>query len=230
MVCWDHELSICKGQPMLWGWDILFLVYCVHSSPKQKCLSLSNWHWSLFNASSELLGKSSTAPLPSDIPHSELPDQFCDFFSSKRDHICDNLASYSCEPLTFSVFDGQLLSQFEPVTKTLRVVILMSLTKSCMLDPIPISITKQCLNDLVLLITVIVNAYLSTCIVPPQFKQAIVAPLLKELGLDSNDINKTKTQHWQKTQKTKTIKNKDHSLLSFNFIQSDFNIQICDKV
>ena len=47
----------------------------MHSSPKQKCLSLSNWHWSLFNASSELLGKSSTAPLLSDIPHSELPNQ-----------------------------------------------------------------------------------------------------------------------------------------------------------
>ena len=76
-----------------------------------------------------------------------------------------------------------------------------------MLDPIPISIKKQCLDDLVLLITVIVKAYLSTGIVPPQFKQAIVAPLLKELGLDSNYINKTKT-HTLKTL-TKNSEDKD---------------------
>ena len=34
----------------------------------------------LFAVSSELLGKSSTAPLPSYIPRSDLPDRFCDFF------------------------------------------------------------------------------------------------------------------------------------------------------
>ena len=33
----------------------------------------------LFAVSSELLDKSSTAPLPSDIPRSDLPDRFCDF-------------------------------------------------------------------------------------------------------------------------------------------------------
>ena len=56
-----------------------------------------------------------------------------------------------------------------------------------MLDPIPTSLTKQCLNDLVSLIT-IVNASLSAGIVPQQFKQALVTPLLKKPGLDSNDM------------------------------------------
>ena len=57
-----------------------------------------------------------------------------------------------------------------------------------MLDPIPTSLTKQCLDDLVSLITFIVNASLSTGIVRPQFKQAIVTPLLKKPGLDTNDM------------------------------------------
>ena len=57
-----------------------------------------------------------------------------------------------------------------------------------MLDPIPTSLTKQCLGDVVSLITFIVNASLSTFIVPPQFKQAIVTPLLKKPGLDTNDM------------------------------------------
>ena len=57
-----------------------------------------------------------------------------------------------------------------------------------MLDPIPTSITKKCLDDLVSLITFIVTASLSTGIVPPQFKQAIVTPLLKKPGLNTNDM------------------------------------------
>ena len=70
----------------------------------------------------------------------------------------------------------------------IRELTLKSPTKSCMLDPIPTSTTKQCLDDLVLFITFIVNASLSTGIVPPQFKQAIVTPFLKKPGLDTNDM------------------------------------------
>ena len=57
-----------------------------------------------------------------------------------------------------------------------------------MLDPIPTSLTKQYLNDLVSLFTVIVNASLSAGIVPQQFKQAHVTPLFKKPGLDSNNM------------------------------------------
>ena len=65
------------------------------------------------------LGKSSSAPLPSDIPRSDLPDRFCDFFSDKIDRICDDLDSRSCEPPAVAIFDGPQLSQFEPVTDEL---------------------------------------------------------------------------------------------------------------
>ena len=143
-------------------------VYCEKIDSSSSCRQL-------FAVSSELLGKPSTTPLPSDIPCSDLPDQFCD--------------SRSCEPPTFAIFDGPQLSQSDLVTKELiRELILKSLTKSCMFDPIPTSITKLCLDDLVLLITFVVNASLSTGIVPPQFKQAIVTPLLKKPGLVTDDM------------------------------------------
>ena len=45
----------------------------------------------LFAVLSELLGTSSTTPLPSDIPRSDLPDRFCDFFSDKTDRIGNDL-------------------------------------------------------------------------------------------------------------------------------------------
>ena len=70
----------------------------------------------------------------------------------------------------------------------IRELIIKSPTKSCTLDPIPTSLTKQCLNDFVSLITVIVNASLSAGKVPQQFKQALVTPLLKKSELDSNDM------------------------------------------
>ena len=61
-------------------------------------------------------------------------------------------------------------------------------TKTCMLDPIRTSLTKECLSDLLPLITRIVNSSLCSGVVPPQFKQAIVTPLLKKPGLDPNDL------------------------------------------
>ena len=110
-------------------------------------------------------------------------------FSDKIDRIRDDLDSRSCQPLTFAICDSPQLCQFELVTdKLICELILKSPTKSCMLGAIPTSLTKQCLDDLVSLITFIVNASISTGIVPPQFKQAIVTPLLKKPGLDTNDM------------------------------------------
>ena len=124
--------------------------------------------------SDELLSKSRTTPLPSDLSRSVLPDRFGDFFFNKIKRIREDLDSRSCDPPTFAVFEGPLLSQFEPVTeKVISELIMKSPTKSCMLDPIPTSLAKQCLNDLVSLVTVIVNASLSTGIVPQQFQQAL---------------------------------------------------------
>ena len=57
-----------------------------------------------------------------------------------------------------------------------------------MLDPIPTALPKECISDLVTLITAIVNASLSTGTVPLQFKRAVVTPLLKKPGLDCNDL------------------------------------------
>ena len=85
------------------------------------------------------------------------------------------------------MYDGPVFSSFQPVTEAkIHELIVKSPTKSCMLDPVPTSFVKQYLIDLVPLITVIVNASLSTGTVPEQFKQAVVIPLLKKPGLDRN--------------------------------------------
>ena len=134
----------------------------------------------LFSVSNELFGKFRTTHLPSDVPRSELPQRFCNFFSSKISNLRDDLDSRSC--------DGPLLFHFDRVTEKICELIVGSSTKSGMLDPIPTSLIKQCLNDLVPLVTAIINVSLSTGTVPKQFKQAVVTPLLKKPGLDTNDL------------------------------------------
>ena len=65
-------------------------------------------------------------------------------------------------------------------------LISQSPTKSCTLDPIPTTLTKQCLHDLAPLVTRIVSVCLSTGTVPSGLKQALVTPILKKPGLDTN--------------------------------------------
>ena len=143
----------------------------------------------LFSVSSGLLGKSKTTPLPSDIPRSALPGIFCMFFSRKIHNIRQDLDSQPSEPAAFSAYIGPKLCLFQPVTEEeIRKLIVESPTKTCMLDPIPTSLTKECLSDLLPLITRIVNSSLGSGVVPPQFKQAVVTPMLKKPGLDPNDL------------------------------------------
>ena len=61
-------------------------------------------------------------------------------------------------------------------------------TKSCILDTLPTNLVKHCIDDLVPLITHIVNESLMAGTVPVQFKQAIVVPILKKYGLDCNTL------------------------------------------
>ena len=141
----------------------------------------------IFSVSDKLLGKSRSSPLPVNVPVSELPQKFCDFFSNKIRGIRYNLDQRPSLPPTFNVYKGPVLAEFESVTETGIYNLITALPpKSCILDPIPTNLTKECLRDLVPLITAIVNSSLSTGIVPPQFKQAIVKPLLKKPGLDVN--------------------------------------------
>ena len=112
----------------------------------------------LFSVSSGLLGKSKTTPLPSDIPRSALPGIFCMFFSRKIHNIRQDLDSQPSEPAAFTAYDGPKLCLFQLVTEEeIRKLVVESPTKTCMLDPIPTSLTKECLSNLLPLITRIVN-------------------------------------------------------------------------
>jgi len=141
----------------------------------------------LFTTRSELLGKRVGKVLPSNVPRPELPQTFCDYFSNKIKIIREGLDSRNSDPPTFASYDGPLFTHFRPVTeKDILDVIRTSASKSCDLDPLPTTLLKESLPDLVPMITNIVNCSLYSGVVPDKFKIALVTPLLKKLGLDCN--------------------------------------------
>ena len=57
-------------------------------------------------------------------------------------------------------------------------------TKSCSLDPVPTKVVKECLDELVPLLTVIINQSLQSGVFLDVWKEALVTPMVKKSGSD----------------------------------------------
>ena len=85
----------------------------------------------------------------------------------------------------------EMLQTFTPVTEQFVLEILQkSVLKSCDLDPISTKLLYENLDVLLPTITNIINTSLASGLVPPDFKTAIVKPLLKKPSLDQNVLKK----------------------------------------
>ena len=104
--------------------------------------------------------------------------------------IREDLDSCPHEPPSFYKFDGPHVSMFKPVTEEfIPRLISQSTRKCCTLDPIPATLTKQCLHDqLAHLVTRIVSVSVSAGTVQSWLKQALGTPIMKQPGLESNDL------------------------------------------
>ena len=63
-------------------------------------------------------------------------------------------------------------------------IVLESPSKSCMLDPIPTLLLKECTSELILFIAKIVNLSIESGEMPEAFKHAVITPLLKKKDLN----------------------------------------------
>ena len=78
-------------------------------------------------------------------------------------------------------FTGQHLTRLAPASSDeIEKLLVKSPSKSCELDPMPTYLLKQCVNNILPVITAMVNKSLNGMPVPTAFKQAIVRPLLKK--------------------------------------------------
>ena len=141
----------------------------------------------------DLLGKSKTSSLPTNIPKTQLPNAFSDYFCKKIQHIRDDLETMHSDEPTYKHYNGSKFLEFEQASEEFVFDLLKkSPSKTCCLDPMPTELVKKC-PELVPLITKILKTSLSTCVVPKSYKEAIVKPPLKKSGLDVIELKKLQT-------------------------------------
>ena len=132
-------------------------------------------------------GKSRSSPLPSTFDSDDLPNVFSDYFTEKIRTIRNNFPPPNPTACPDTSFAGNPLLTFESVTDEFVLKIINSASaKSCELDPIPTTLLYENLDILLPTITNNINTSLTTGIVPPDLKTAIVKPLLKKPSLDKN--------------------------------------------
>ena len=109
----------------------------------------------------------------------ELANCFSEYFESKIDAITSNFAP--AEYVVEQRPPDPAHFWFTPVTTAqVRRVIEHSPCKSCILDPIPTSLLKVCINEILPIATDIINLSTQHARVPQAFKEAVVTPLIKK--------------------------------------------------
>ena len=94
------------------------------------------------------------------------------------ENLCSTVNHYSshCSP-SFTAFRRVDMD-------SLRKLVLRAPTKSCLLDPVPTNILKDCLDELLPILSTTINLSLESGFFPDTWKESIVTPLLKKQGLD----------------------------------------------
>ena len=144
----------------------------------------------VYKISRHLLGDTGCSPLPESESPRALAESFSEFFTDKIAKIRESLVTTQDDHSDAEIAlpsNVNSLSSFPPATEDeVRRIVMKSPNKSCELDPIPTWLLKLCIEELLPVLTVIVNASLQTSCVPSAFKSALIRPLLKKPGLDSD--------------------------------------------
>ena len=125
---------------------------------------------------------------PSSTSLKGLADAFGEFFVTKIKNIRSKLEATDVEPLALPrapINEEDKLHTFCPLSQEdVRKLIKKSPNKHCDSDPIPTWLLKECLDSLLPVLTLLVNKSLEMGHFPEEWKNALVTPLLKKLGLD----------------------------------------------
>ena len=149
----------------------------------------------LFNVTKDLLRWNNPAVFPDQIQESVLPQVFLEFFIDKVIKIRNDI-SYEQRNVIFQNIRNNILpeldttsglSEFAQATEDeITTIIKNAPASSCLLDPIPTYLVKECVTELAPALTQIVNLSLSNSTVPDSLKKSVLIPLLKKPSLDKN--------------------------------------------
>ena len=117
-----------------------------------------------------------------------LANRFADFF-------CQKIEVIRYTPVANSLLDAQAcsaeLTEFERMTEDqVKSLINSCRLKTCILDPLPVSIMKDCMDVLLPVLTKMINISTETANVPVQLKEAMIRPKLKKESLDHEVYSK----------------------------------------
>ena len=126
--------------------------------------------------------------LPSHASQICLANRFVTFFSDKIRKIRDSFTNTDSFTLP-APSDVPKFDLFKAVSEDeVRKVTTKSPTKSCLLDPWPTFLVKECLDILLPSVTKLVNCSLTEGAVPGGLKKAIVSPLIKKSSLPPDEL------------------------------------------
>ena len=181
---------------------------CIIATKKEyyqnKVKESSHNQGALFKCITTLLHRNSATPFPEDRPAQE--------FSNELNNLIDKIRRDFFEYADSLQFDGNeitdRLHSFTPLDAAyVTKIIKSSSNSSCLLDPIPTTLLKQCTDELVPTIVQIINKSFASSTMPDKLKHAIVVPRLKKQILSSTQktIDPFQTSHfcqkyWSKQQ------------------------------
>jgi len=148
-------------------------------------LENSNNPKDLFRILNLILNRSVVSAFPVHDSSYNLATEFMEFFTSKIEQIyaCLEESRNDCAYEEVPKFKSQLKEFRTFSEEEVRKLLMKSPSKSCEMDPIPTWLLKQCLDELLPLVTHIINLSFKTAEMPAEYKLAILLPLLKKIGL-----------------------------------------------
>ena len=145
----------------------------------------------LFGLTNQFMHKTKCTKLPTHENSQELADKFINYFSTKIADIRTRIESQPTYDVpeympecTNHITEIPLATEDE-VLKLIK----DSKSKSCSLDPIPTFVLKQCALVLAPFIKTIINHSVSSGVMPPSLKRAIITPLIKKPNLDQEKLS-----------------------------------------
>ena len=140
-----------------------------------------------------MIGNSGDKILPVHTCKRKLANYFITFFYNKILNIRSELVSTDTHTggSVTNCFSGVLLNTFMDATEAeIWNIIKLLAGKFCELDSLPTWLLKECIAELVLLITDIVNMSLRESTIPKSLKTTLIRPFWKKTGLDTDILKK----------------------------------------
>ena len=139
----------------------------------------------LFSTFVKLLHLKATPKLPSHENAIDLANTFAEFFENKVRSLRDNMLEVTDLPQASTCHIPTELLELSPTNVTeLSSLLRTTAGKSCILDPVPGALLKDCYDVLLPVIVRIVNLSLDNATVPMKLKEAALTPIIKKEALD----------------------------------------------